>query len=209
MGAPKRSRSGSILVVLSAVMASIGCQGQEDGGYAGDPLVSVAGSVTSARREATPEAEVIVLWISATGEAWGVDRARVAGGFPARFQLDVVAPPTEAALGGADVAVGTLLVMPRGLDFSVGAGFDDEVLGVCTTHAVLYAEHDVTPGSAAANVLGYAPAAGFHVMAIVPGSGVGEGTNNEELAPIPAGATIAPTINLVDDPASIDYPDFF
>ena len=152
--------------VLVSVLALAACDSLADNEFVGEPLITLAGSFVvtpGASAPADPIGGVALLWQDARGAGGpgaAVMALPVAVEFPAAFRVAVPTPPPDAArfqldnieLAEAYVYVVTDATAPR-----------PQPRGSDRVHALVWATTDVADGSLAADYLGGAVAAGYHL----------------------------------------------
>jgi hypothetical protein len=183
------ARSKRVLFGLAAVLALflVACQPLADPTYRGELLGSVDGTIES-DLSLEPPAEVILLWLVWATDPGTVvgDRVPVEGQFPSRFTIDVYLPPPSSALNDLPPALDSvpeprigfawIVVLRAGaappgravLTHADVKGLSTgSVLGWAEDYVVAYLDRGAAPGSSAAQILGAALPAGFHLMKAV------------------------------------------
>lgn len=190
-----RISSRLLSCLLPCVMFA--CSAQKGQDYAGESLAAVRGNVNTASAPAPAHAKVIMVWnnFAKNGDTSASIAVTATGTFPANFTMDIVSvPPVEQrndfTRGGTlpdETRVGVAAIYA--VDPAVTAVDDEtQVLGLVEDYVVVYAEHDVSPGTFAATFLGGTLSAGFHLMKV---DHVAKGSATEEAcyASAPAGLT--------------------
>jgi hypothetical protein len=158
------------LALASLLLASVAaCDAQVDADHQGTALVTLTGSVRNTRTQATPDAEVAVVWVNSSGspDLSGTDSVEVEGSFPAQFTLSIYQPPEPALLNdwdGVKFGVAYILAGLPGTDYANDDG--PGILGIDADHLLVYVPADVPADSPLATVLRGAPRAGFHVYGV-------------------------------------------
>ncbi len=171
-----------MLLAASALSSVLGCAGQADKTYRGEPLARLHGRVeaaSTAPTDAPPLAAALVWGQTAPNADAKVAIARprlgtsvpVSGRFPAEFTLDLYEPPPEGALftcfpGTPDapetpgsMATATVRAIRQGASPSSGTPFD--FFGQVREFLVVYVDADVPAGSACP---GGALSKGYHLF---------------------------------------------
>jgi hypothetical protein len=112
-------------MVLLALL--IGCEAQVPGGYQGESLATIRGTVRNEASDPPEGAELVMRWHYEDEEdrdAPVYESIEVAGEFPAAFRLDIFEPPPERTFGRLDgpddnpsryrVAVAAVEIYPEG-----------------------------------------------------------------------------------------------
>ena len=151
---------------LLLVASLAACDSQVDGNHNGTPLAELTGSVENQRTRPTGEAEVAIIWINSAGspDVSAAETVAVEGNFPAAFTLSIYEPPIDALIndhGDSRIGVGLIVAGELGTDYTTDDG--EGVLGMDTTHLLVYLPEDVQPGTSVSTILRGTPAAGFHV----------------------------------------------
>jgi len=148
------------------LLSLVACDSQVDGNHNGTPLALLTGSVDNTRSAPIEDAEVAVLWMNTSGspDIAAAETVPVEGNFPAEFQLSIYEPPIDALIndyGDSRMGVAFIVSGEVGTDYITddGAG----VLGMDTSHLLVYLPEAVAPGSVLSTVLRGTPAAGFHI----------------------------------------------
>lgn len=144
---------------LATLTTFAGCDPQVDDDYSGEALATMRGSITNERSVTPPQAYAGLLWFGeddSRGE--GNERfiaegesVQVSGNFPAQFELDLFAPPSDSALmhlgppyGPEGLTFGWAFVgvfnqAPEQIDFlSSDEDFYAHTLGLAENHLVIY-----------------------------------------------------------------------
>jgi hypothetical protein len=156
--------------VLS-LLALAACDSQVDSEHQGEPLATIAGSVTSIRAAPPADSEVVVLWVNSSGspDLEGGDSVEVDGSFPAQFQLSMYEPPEDRLLNnfeGVKLGVAYIIAGVPGTDYSDDNAVETSLLGMEVDHFLVYVPEAVPAGSHAAFFLRDTPAAGFHLYRV-------------------------------------------
>ena len=148
----------------------IGCDALAPSDYVGEPLFTLEGTfATTTNAPEDPLGGVALLWQDPSGpDGPGVASTTVpvAIQFPASFHVDIPVPPPEAArftFADSDVAIAEayVFVVETTADHVVPRGGE-------RVHVVVWASADVADGSLAADYLGGAITAGYHLRTFVP-----------------------------------------
>jgi hypothetical protein len=152
--------------------------------YVGEPMVTIHGWIQVQEYMDVHNPRVCLLWIVTAGSPDHVvaGDAPVEGGFPARFQIDILRTPPMNALNdftcggfcpdGAHVGAAYIVVYDdlgeSGLSNCLGETetCPDRVLGGSMDYVVAYLAEDAVPGSSTAKFVGGALKAGYHLMAV-------------------------------------------
>ncbi|WP_437673194.1 hypothetical protein [Sorangium sp. So ce131] len=147
------------------------CDGQADSDYAGEPLLTLQGTIVNELDE--PPAgpvDAVLVW-NIQGSESGAEnfpvRATVTGSFPAAFTLSMYTPPPENALndlsegGLVDARVGIATIEAAPHEGEAGEGSS---LGIDEGHVIVYVESDMDEDGFWSNFFGGPLAPGFHVM---------------------------------------------
>jgi hypothetical protein len=156
-------------VMRAAVLAvlAIGCDSLAGRDYVGEPMFTMTGSFASSEvAPSDPVTGVALMWQDARGAGGpgvATTTVPVAIAFPATFRVDVPVPPPDGArfaLGGVTLAEAYVYVVTAG----------GEPRGSDRTHALVFASAEVAAGTVAADYLGGAMPAGYHLrqFAIAP-----------------------------------------
>ena len=170
------------LLAASALSCALGCAGQADKTYRGEPLARLHGRVEAASTapiEAPPLSAALVWGQTAPNADAKVAIARprlgssvpVSGRFPAEFTLDLYEPPPDGALftcfpdapgavGG--MATATVRAIRQGASPSSGTPFD--FFGQVRDFLVVYVDADLPAASACP---GGALAKGYHLFRMI------------------------------------------
>jgi hypothetical protein len=155
--------------VLAALLL-VGCDPLADSDYVGQPLFTLSGSFADgANAPAGAVAGVALFWQDAHG-AGGPGVAAtvvpVAVDFPASFTVSVPAPPPATAR----FRLGDGPQLAEAYVYMVGDVHAPRAtpLGSDRTHVLVWASDDVAPGTAAADYLGGAMTAGYHLRRFTP-----------------------------------------
>ncbi len=171
-------------VTLSFAISLTACGTQVDGGYHGEPLASVKGTLTSSAATPPTSADVVLYWVADEGMGEGdysvTERASVTGSFPASFELDVFAPPPARALIDVrqrpenrdlelNIGVAYVLAARSGAEVGGGEGPDFEnVLGGAESNLLVYLDRDIPADSRIARMLHGVTTQGYHLMRTEP-----------------------------------------
>jgi hypothetical protein len=157
--------------VVLAVCLVCGCDSLAGSKYVGEPLFSLTGTFEAgASAPEDPVGGVALLWQdsrTADGPGVAATTVPVAIQFPATFRVDVpTPPPAEARFAFPDTGIelaeayiyvvadpGATPLEPRGAD---------------RVHVLVYASADVAAGTSAADYLGGAITAGYHLRRFAP-----------------------------------------
>lgn len=173
------THSFSSLLALISVSSALGCAGQADTSYRGEPLARLQGRVETASRTTveSPPLSAALVWAQTAPNAdakVAIARPRVgstvpvSGRFPAEFTLDVYEPPPDGALfscaseaSGAfgRMATASVRASRRGASASSGDPFD--FYGEVKDFRVVYVDADLPAVSACP---GGALAKGYHLF---------------------------------------------
>lgn len=163
----RNSKAYSPTLILPLVL-SAACDAQVDTQYQGEAMATITGTVTNELRYAPPEATVTLVWwlFSASNSRIVAEAANVSGGFPARFRLDIFAPPGDDALndyrsipGGGRVGVAMLVVA----DFERSS----EVFGAAEEHFLIYVADELGRESLTSKYFAGVTEPGFHLMEVI------------------------------------------
>lgn len=172
-----------ILLPLLFLGCLSACSSQADTSYRGEPLASLAGSVTLSAEltSPVPALEAALLWSGTSPGSnkvlTGPSRPRlgtsvpVSGAFPAKFTLEIYEPPPAESLfpcasGGVNVfAEGQLAAVPQGEGADIDPSSAD-VWGEITDYLLVYADADVPAGTFCQG--GNAVTKGFHLYQYTP-----------------------------------------
>ena len=145
--------------------------------YVGEPLFTLQGSfATAANAPEDPLGGIALLWQdtrSADGPGVATTVVPVAIQFPASFRVDIPVPPPEAAkftFPDSDVLIAEAYVFVVETSGSKVVPHGGERL-----HAIVWASGDVAEGTQAADYLGGAISAGYHLRAFTPVKTAGTG----------------------------------
>lgn len=152
------------------------CNSQVGSDYAGEPLVTVHGTIVNELHASpTSPIDAVLVWNNGSDSSSDVEsfpaKATVAGSFPAAFTISVYAPPPAASLndlgslGLDDTRVGIATVEAAEGVASAGEG---SALGVDEGHVLVYVESAMTPNGLWARFFGQTLAPGFHIMDVLP-----------------------------------------
>lgn len=160
---------GILLVALAA-----GCDPLASSDYVGQPLITLTGTFASTTTApASPVGGVALLWQDSAGPGGpGVAATTVPVSieFPAAFTVAVPTPPPVAArfvVDDVELAEAYIYVVS-----DVGAP-RRTTRGTDRTHVLVWASGDVAAGSRAADYLGGAMTAGYHLRRFEPVHAVG------------------------------------
>ena len=157
-----------LIAHAAAVTMAAGCDPLASRDYVGEPLITLTGTFATAAPTAAPEAPiggVALMWQDSAGPEGpgGVATAvPVAIAFPATFQIDVPAPPPAGARfsfadGDVQLAEAYVFVVED------PAAAHLVTRGADRAHVLVYASADVAAGTLAADYLGGAVTAGYHL----------------------------------------------
>jgi hypothetical protein len=237
MSKPVPPASLASLASLALILPAVACDAQVDADHRGIPLARLAGTVRNTRTLSTGDAEVVVVWTSdgAVKDASQPATAHVAERFPARFTLSIYEPPAEYVLNdwpGARFGVAFIFTVLVGTDYYDDRSARAGLLGMDTEHLLVYAPDGIPEGSFASYLLRGTPAPGFHLYgvrhlteeeeaarrvcidalgpdpdlpAIFTGCG---GDAFDDFVPLPDDLHTPLEIELVDDPSTIDPPNW-
>lgn len=163
--------------VLLVVGLVAGCDSLAADDYVGEPLFTLQGTfATTANAPDDPLGGVALLWQdtrSADGPGVATTVVPVAIQFPASFRVDIPVPPPDAAkFTFPDTAVQIAEAYVFVVETS-GAKITPR--GGERVHAVVWASADVAEGTQAADYLGGAIAAGYHLRTFTPVTTAGTG----------------------------------
>lgn len=230
------SRSLCSLVAVLAPLAA--CASQADSSYQGEALARIGGSVHNTRTQPiVAGAEVVVVWQNSSGspDLTGTESVEVEGSFPAQFTLSIFEPPADALLNnwnGVKVGVAYIVAGTPGADYS-DEDSDAAVLGAEADHLLVYVPAAVPAGSDASYILHGTPGPGFHLYGVhkltsaekdtrqtcIDGLGA-QGTIAavfttcggfapfDDFVPSPQDLATPLDVELVDDPNTIDFPNW-
>lgn len=155
------------------LLALAGCDPLADSDYVGRPLITVHGTFAQTGAPGSPLGGVALLWQDANGPGGpgiAVTTVPVALEFPASFELSVPTPPPPAARFSVDD-----VQLAEAFVYVVGDLGDPRktTRGTDRTHVLVWASGDVVDGSRAADYLGGAMAAGYHLRTFRPTHDVG------------------------------------
>ncbi len=160
---------GTIVVAV----ALAGCDPLAGSDYVGQPMFTLQGTFASkANAPASPVGGVALLWQDAHGAGGpgvAATAVPVAIEFPAAFDVSVPAPPPEAArfsFGGVALAEAYIYVVADVAEPRV------TTRGMDRDHVLVWAAADIDAGTPAADYLGGAMAAGYHLRRFQPASEV-------------------------------------
>lgn len=171
---------GHWLVRAALACGLLACNAQVDPDYHGEPIATLRGNVVAKAAALSPPAELTaaIIWMSQDEVPGGYkvklvgERVDVRGDFPAAFELNLYAAPSEDAMMTALIPAegvpltrdGNVWTVPQGsekelitLDVAWGflAAIDasadlsdvqyEDIIGIDTKHVVLYFANDVTP----------------------------------------------------------------
>jgi hypothetical protein len=165
-------------ILIAATMAACG-DAQVDADYAGEPLATVEGTITTSSGASKGPHEATLVWLN-DGPGPSVviaTKAPVKGNFPASFRLKVFTPPPANALvdytlGGmypneVRLGLGYITTVKAGVTEPQLEDPDGGITGLAENFLIIYAENDVKPGSHVAELLHGTPKKGFHLMKVV------------------------------------------
>jgi hypothetical protein len=145
-----------------------------DAGYRGESLGSVKGTITNQMTTTPPSSEVLLVWDNSAGSPDRLvgEKVTAEGDFPARFTLDLYAPPPTEALndythGGAypeksRVGVAYIVVYP----VSETIDIEQAPIGGVEDYLLVYIETKVQPGTFSEVLLHGQLEAGYHLMQV-------------------------------------------
>jgi hypothetical protein len=143
------------------VLALGACDPQADGGYPGEAIAVLPGSVASPGGVVVDGMEIYWQDVDPRGPGALQSPLPVRTRFPGGFEASLIAPPPPGALmqfdGEARFAEGYLFALQWKRGALVPAGTDYR-------HALVWAESDVLAGTTTAEYLGGPTGRGFHVM---------------------------------------------
>jgi len=163
------------VVLVACVLA--GCDSLAASDYVGEPLFELQGTfATTANAPEDPLGGIALLWQdtrSADGPGVATTVVPVAIQFPASFRVAIPVPPPDAAkftFADSDVQIAEAYV------FVVETSGTKVVPhGGERVHAVVWASADVSEGTQAADYLGGAIGAGYHLRTFTPVTTAGTG----------------------------------
>lgn len=228
----------TLLTVLTPVAALAGCASQVDSTHQGTPLAKVSGAVRNTRTTpVSAGADVVVVWVNSSGtpDIAVADSVEVEGSFPAQFSLSIYSPPAPGLLNdweGVKVGVALIVAGVPGTDYSDDNAAEAGMLGMEVDHLLVYLPQAVPAGSAASIILHGTPGPGFHLYGVhkltsaeaATRTACIDGLNDptlqdiyttcggqasfDDFVPLPADLATPLDIEMVDDPSTIDVPNW-
>lgn len=173
--------------LLLAALAA--CGTQSDDHYQGEPLAVLRGQVVTQETSPPPADSVNLAWIRLGGHEPSVvaEQAPVTGTFPAEFELDVFAPPPDAAINDLPDLGGQFgISFIASLDPSSDLVHDPLLWGIAEHHMLAYLPDPIDANTMIAQFLGGVTAPGYHLMQDVPE----EASTPEHLVEVPMSTAI-------------------
>lgn len=225
----------SLLALLAPLAA---CDSQVDSNHQGQALAKIGGSVRNARTAPIGAgAEVVVVWQKSSGspDLTGTESVEVQGSFPAQFMLSIYQPPPTNLLNdwsGVQVGVAYIIAGVDGTDYSDENAAEAGMLGMEVDHLLVYVPQDVPAGSDASILLRGTPTAGFHLYGVHKLTDTEKDTRRDcidqlanptlqnvysqcggeasfdDFVPLSTDLSTPLNIDLVDDPSTIDVPNW-
>lgn len=226
-----------LLILALLIACGAACDAQVDADHRGSALAALSGTIRNTRTLPVGEAEVVALWyVDGPVDRAVSDAVGVAGSFPSRFTLSVYEPPAADVLNdypGVQFGVAFLTVALAGTDYADQDAAFAGMLGMDTEHLLVYAPVDIPAGSLASYLLRGMPPAGFHLYGVhrpteeeraareackaalgedPPFSEVFEQCGGyphfDDFVPLPTDLETPLEIELVDDPSTIQVPNW-
>ncbi len=171
-------------------------------------------------------------------DVWTADSVQVTGNFPSQFKLSIFTAPDTLYLNadpdGVKFGVATIVAAKAGTDFSdKETDKTDAILGIETEHLLVYVPADIPANSLTSLLLHGTPKAGFHLYGVkrltddeqaatqdcIDGLGddptiyeiysqCGGKPSFDWLVPLASDLQTPLEIELVDDPSTIDAPNW-
>lgn len=142
-----------------------GCDPVAGTDYVGEPMFALSGTLTSKAPSEDP-LELALLWQDsggAGGPGVAITRVPSALELPSTVRLSIPLPPPDAArfaFDDVELAEAYIGVLAE----------PNDVRGIDRSHVLVWADRDVEAGTAAADYLGGALEAGYHLRRFVPGA---------------------------------------
>jgi hypothetical protein len=166
-------RTVSPLMLLASLLAA-GCDDP------GRPLAELRGTVVNQLSVAPDAVTATLVWANSQNspDTYVTTSVDVAGSYPAKFEMQLFAPPPDAALndytgGGAfpdesRIGIAYVTALKPGADT---ANLDEaDVEGLSEVHLVAYVEKDIQPGTFSETLVGGPLQAGYHLLRATPRS---------------------------------------
>jgi hypothetical protein len=224
--------------MLALLLPAVACDAQVDADHRGTPLARLSGTVRNTRTLGTGDAEVTLFWYGdePVKDSVQLATAHVAERFPARFTLSIYEPPAEYVLNdypGAQFGVAFIYAALVGTDYTDERSVRAGLLGMDTGHLLVYAPAGIPEGSFASYMLRGTPPPGFHLYGVrrlteeeaaarqvcIDALGpdpefaaiytqCGGFVQFDDLVPLPDDLHTPLEIELVDDPSTIEAPNW-
>jgi len=163
---------------LATLLASAACDAQVEPGYAGDVLISLSGTASSAEPLPSGDIEAQLRWVNFLASKQEVGLLSRASGlasqgeFPARFEIEVFTFPWDGWLndftgGGASPHESRIGLAELRADGGDGDWFRDAGWGAYSRQVLVYVDRDIEPGTVSERFAGGTLSAGFHVLDVV------------------------------------------
>jgi hypothetical protein len=228
----------SLRIVLAMLAPLAACDSQVDSDHQGDALAKIGGSVRNTRSLPIAEgSEIVVVWQNSSGtpDLTGADSVEVQGSFPAQFTLSIYEPPAANLLNdfnGVKVGVAYIIAGVPGTDFSNEDEIEGGLLGMEENHLLVYVPDGVPADSDAAFLLRTGLAPGFHLFGVhkltdeesqtrqdcvdtlsdptieAVYTECGGHPNFDDFVPLETDLATPLDIELIDDPSTIDAPNW-
>jgi hypothetical protein len=225
-------------VLLLVLLGAAACDSQVDSNHHGTALASLSGTVRNTRTKPTDSSEVVVVWENTSGspDIAGADSVGVDGSFPAQFQLSIYEPPDPRLINnwnGVKVGVAFIVAGVPGTDWSKDTSVMEGMLGMEVDHLLVYLPQDIPAGNDVSYLLRGTPSKGFHIYGVHKLTDAEKATRSaciEALGPrppialeytqcggsaifddfVPLDTDLATPLNidLLDDPSTIDPPNW-
>lgn len=182
--------------LLAAIAA--GCGTQSDDTYQGEPLAVLRGQVTTQETTPPPADEVNLAWLQIGEPSLGVvaEQAPVTGQFPAEFELELFAPPPDAAINNLPDLGGKFAIsMIASLDPTSDLVNNPVIWGLAEQHMLAYLPETIDPHTMISDFLGGVTAPGYHLMQDVPEAG----SDPEHLVEVPMSTAITVRLAPMDE----------
>jgi hypothetical protein len=226
----------SIVLLVTSVIA--GCDAQVDSTHQGSALAQIDGTVQNRRTRSVGDAELAIVWQNTPGTQYLMpsEIVDVEGNFPAAFRIAVYEPPRDGlfnvTVDNSRFAVASIFAGRPGTDYADRDSVEQNVLGMDPNHLLVYLPEDVAAGSVLATSLRGTPRAGFHIynvghlseaeqearfqcMQELPPSATYQdifdvcgGLIFDDFVPAPDDLETPLQVELVDDLAELDVPDW-
>ncbi len=224
--------------LLAALAPLAACASQVDSDHQGEALAEISGSVRNTRSLPIADgSEVVVVWQNSSGspDLTGADSVEVQGSFPAQFTLSIFEPPADALLNdfnGVKVGVAYIIAGVPGTNWSNDDEIESGLLGMDVDHLLVYVPDGVPAGSDATLLLHSAPAPGFHLFGVhkltdeesaarqecidqlaeetldAVYNECGGPASFDDFVPLDTDLATPLDIELIDDPSTIDAPNW-